>query len=96
MPAELWLSDLQASNLRKRGLSLTGSLRFTVYKSLSQALAAPLRRNEGRGFGPRAQFYFLVEMQEGVTPRLGTTQVSALGPCQAQRDKARSGGPVCL
>lgn len=57
MPVELWLSDLQAGNLRKPRRSLTTSPGFTVYKTLSrsQALTAPLQRNAaagGAGEGP--------------------------------------------
>lgn len=64
-----------------------------MYKTHSQVLAAPSRRNPG-GTGSKAQLYFLVETQEGVAQRSGTTWVSVLRFCEAKRkpsDQAKSG-----
>lgn len=45
----------------------------------------PLRRNRGGGVGSRARLYFLVETQERVAQRLGTTRISSLGSGEARR-----------
>lgn len=59
------------------------ALQFT--KTFPQALSAPPRRNRGGGVGSRARLYFLVETQERVAQRLGTTRISALGSGEARR-----------
>ena len=60
------------------------ALQFT--ETFPQALSAPPRRNRGGWGGSRAQLYLLVETQERVAQRLGTTRISALGSGEARRE----------